>query len=220
MKKFIGVLFIGLILIELCGFSFFNNEEIDNEFSIESLYNYEKEFEVEEIETCASNSSKTYMDYRATTLVSSRQYQFMHNHCTVDKTGFLLDEDNFIAVALGSFYGEIGDRFYFTLDSGVVLPLVKAEEKADVDTDYRGCYHTIDGSVIEFVIDANEAARYFGVYGNGYVLSGNYNNYPTFNGEIVKVERVMDKKNTNKVTYSHVEINALSDDMFNYGSGY
>ena len=29
----------------------------------------------------------------------------------------------------------------------------KAEEKADEDTDYSGCYHRYDGSVIEFVID-------------------------------------------------------------------
>ena len=216
MKKFIVILFVSFIFMELCGFTFFNNEEV-KPFNINDLVDYEKEFNSEEIEVCASNSTKSYMDYRATTLVSSSQYQFMHNHCVVDKTGFLLDEDNFIAVALGSYYGGIGDRFYFTLDNGVVLPLVKAEEKADVDTDARGCYHTVDNSVIEFVIDSDKAGNYFGVYGNGYVLSGNYNNYPLFNGNIVKVERVLDEKNPNLVTYTNVDYDIKPINIFNIG---
>lgn len=220
MKKFMGILLIVFILLNVSGFTYFNHEESSNDFDISDLYHYEKKFNCEEIEVCASNSSKTYMDYRATTLTSSAQYQFMRNNCIVDKTGFLLDEENFIAVALGSFYGDIGDRYYFTLDSGVVLPLVKAEEKADVDTDYRGCYHTNDNSVIEFVIDSNYAGDYFGVYGNGYVLSGNYNNYPTFRGEIVKVERVLDKKETSIVTYDNNNLQIVPIDMFNYTSGY
>lgn len=216
MKKFIAILFVSFIFMELCGFTFFNNEEV-KPFNINDLVDYEKEFNSEEIEVCASNSTKSYMDYRATTLVSSSQYQFMHNHCVVDKTGFLLDEDNFIAVALGSYYGGIGDRFYFTLDNGVVLPLVKAEEKADVDTDARGCYHTVDNSVIEFVIDSDKAGSYFGVYGNGYVLSGNYNNYPLFNGNIVRVERVLDEKNPNLVTYTNVDYDIKPINIFNIG---
>ena len=216
MKKFIAILFVPFIFMELCGFTFFNNEEV-KPFNINDLVDYEKEFNSEEIEVCASNSTKSYMDYRATTLVSSSQYQFMHNHCVVDKTGFLLDEDNFIAVALGSYYGGIGDRFYFTLDNGVVLPLVKAEEKADEDTDARGCYHTVDNSVIEFVIDSDKAGNYFGVYGNGYVLSGNYNNYPLFNGNIVKVERVLDEKNPNLVTYTNVDYDIKPINIFNIG---
>ena len=216
MKKFIAILFVSFIFMELCGFTFFNNEEV-KPFNINDLVDYEKEFNSEEIEVCASNSTKSYMDYRATTLVSSSQYQFMHNHCVVDKTGFLLDEDDFIAVALGSYYGGIGDRFYFTLDNGVVLPLVKAEEKADVDTDARGCYHTVDNSVIEFVIDSDKAGNYFGVYGNGYVLSGNYNNYPLFNGNIVKVERVLDEKNPNLVTYTNVDYDIKPINIFNIG---
>ena len=163
--------------------------------NIEDFRNYSKEFVSEEISVCASGRAKTYMDYRATTARNSRQYQFIHNNLTVDETtGFLYDEDGFIAAALGSFYGEIGDRFYFTLDSGVVLPIVKSEEKADVDTDSSGCYHLGDNSVIEFVIDKNYAMEYFGRLSNNYVLNGNYNNHELFNGNIVKVERVTDEK--------------------------
>lgn len=163
--------------------------------NIEDFRNYAKEYVSEEITVCAAGRAKTYMDYRATTARNSRQYQFIHNNLTVDETtGFLYDEDGFIAAALGSFYGEIGDRFYFTLDSGVVLPIVKSEEKANVDTDDSGCYHLSDNSVIEFVIDKNYAMDYFGQLSNNYVLNGNYNNHELFNGNIVKVERVTDEK--------------------------
>ena len=163
-------------------------------FDINDLYDYQKQFKSEPLTVCSTNDAKTYMDYRMTNLVDSRQYQFLRYECTVDKnTGFLYDKDGFIAVALGSYYGVIGDRFYFTLDSGVVLPLVKGEEKADVDTDWEGCYHTLDGSVIEFVIDDDYAGAFFGTNSNGYVLDGNYNNYSLFNGGIAKVEKVLEE---------------------------
>ncbi len=218
-KKFYCILAVCILLV-ISGFTFFEDGE-KKEFDIDDLYDYQKKFKTEELDVCSSNTAKTYMDYRMTTVVASRQYQFLNYECTVDKkTGFLYDEAGFIAVALGSYYGVIGDRFYFTLDSGIVLPLVKGEEKADEDTDYSGCYHTIDGSVVEFVIDDDYAASYFGTNSNGYVLDGNYNNYSLFSGSIVKVEKVLDEKADRYVTY-HVEADQpKSIDIFNYASGY
>ena len=128
--KLLTVLFVFLLI---SGFTYINEDKEENTsaFELGDLYNYQKVFKSEEIDVCASGVAKTYMDYRATTARNSRQYKFIHNNLTVDETtGFLYDEDGFIGVALGSFYGEIGDRFYFTLESGVVLPLVKCEEKA------------------------------------------------------------------------------------------
>lgn len=221
MKKYscLGIL---LLVFILCGFTIYSNESVDDySFDLNNLYDYEKEYKTEEIEVCANTTAKTYMDYRMVTAVSSRQYQYIHNYLTVDKnTGFLYDDDGFIAVALGSYYGTIGDRYYFTLESGVVLPLVKSEEKADVDTDYTGCYHLIDTSIIEFVIDEDYASNYFWCNGNGYVLNGNYNNYSLFEGEIVRVEKVLDEKNEEIVSYStSIELNKEKD-VFYYASGY
>ena len=211
-----------LLLILLGGFTFVGiYENGKSTFDIEDLYDYQKKFQTEEIEVCARVGAKTYMDYRMTTVVNSRQYQFIHNELTVDKeTGFLYDEDGFIAVALGSFYGQIGDRFYFTLDTGIVLPLVKAEEKADQDTDATGCYHLNDTSIIEFVIDDYYAGQYFWNDGNGLVLDGNYNNYPLFNGNIDKVEKVLEEKNNKYVTYKYDSDLPKDVDIFNYASGY
>ena len=222
MKKVTTCLFLLLMFVAFSGFSYVSNEDNKNNgFDIEDLYDYKKEYKTEELDVCASEGAKTYMDYRMTTAVASRQYQFIHNCLTVDKeTGFLYDEDGFIAVALGSYYGTIGDRYYFTLDSGVVLPLVKAEEKADEDTDAMGCYHLIDTSVIEFVIDANYAGDYFWDNQNGLVLNGNYNNYWLFKGNIVKVEKVLEEKSDIQINYSYNTKLPVDFDIFNYASGY
>ncbi|MBQ6479312.1 MAG: hypothetical protein IJI44_08135 [Erysipelotrichaceae bacterium] len=222
MKKFPCVIAIFLILLLAGGFTFSVYEDAeDKSFSLDDLYDYQKEYKTEELSVCSVNTAKTYMDYRMTTVVSSRQYQFMHNYCTVDRrTGFLYDEEGFIAVALGSFYGEIGDRYYFTLETGIVLPLVKAEEKADEDTNSSGCYHVEDGSVIEFVIDSDYARNYFSTYSNGLVLDGNYNNYSLFRGSIVKVEKVLEEKRDDIVTYQISKDLPKQTDIFHYASGY
>ena len=205
-----------------CGFTYVDDStDEESTLNIDDFYDYQKEYKSEEIGVCASGTTKTYMDYRATTARNSRQYQFMHNEMTVDEnTGFLYDEDGFIGAALGSYYGEIGDRFYFTLETGVVLPIVKCEEKSDSDTDDSGCYHLSDNSVIEFVIDKDYALEYFGRLSNSYVLNGNYNNYSLFRGAISKVERVLDEKNEHYVTYSTESSPIFNNDIFNYGSGY
>ena len=222
MKKIIKVLFVLIIMMLFCGFTYVDDStDEESTLNIDDFYDYQKEYKSEEIGVCASGTTKTYMDYRATTARNSRQYQFMHNEMTVDEnTGFLYDEDGFIGAALGSYYGEIGDRFYFTLETGVVLPIVKCEEKSDSDTDDSGCYHLSDNSVIEFVIDKDYALEYFGRLSNSYVLNGNYNNYSLFRGAISKVERVLDDKNEHYVTYSTESSPIFNNNIFNYGSGY
>lgn len=218
MRRVLGISILVVVMMIITGFTpFFDN---GYHFDISDLYDYERQFESEDIDVCSMSDVKSYMDYRMTTLRSSRQYQFLNYECTVDKkTGLIYDKDGFIAVALGSYYGEIGDRFYVTLDTGIVLPLVKGEEKADEDTDWTGCYHMIDGSVIEFVINDDYALNYFGG-GNGLALNGNFNNYPLFSGGIVRFERVLDTKKGNLVTYLNNLIEPKKYDIFHYGSGY
>lgn len=171
------------------------------------------------MEVCSSSSSKTYMDYRAINNTRSKQYKYIQEYMTVDETGLLVDQEGFIGAALGSYFGKIGDRFYFTLDSGIVLPLVMIDAKANTDT-ANGCMQAHDKSVIEFVIDTNLAAEYFGRFGNGLVLQGNFNNYKLFRGEIVKVEKVTEVVNEKYVTYSQNEDTYINEDIFQYASGY
>lgn len=222
MKKVVIITLAIFAILVFGGFTSLSNEDVETPvFDLEELYDYQKQYKTEDIEICAKEGAKTYMDYRMTTVVNSRQYQFIHNYLTVDaNTGFLYDEDGFIAVALGSYFGEIGDRFYFTLETGVVLPVVKAEEKADVDTDVIGCQHKYDTSIIEFVIDTDYAGEYFWVGGNGLVMNGNYNNNSLFSGNIERVEKVLDEKNDKIVTFSIETDIPTNEDIFNYASGY
>lgn len=219
MNKLLKLLILTVIFITCTGFSY---SELENDnFDLTNLYDYQKKYKSEEVEVCALGETKSYMDYRATTDPTSPQFAYMRDYMHVDdKTGFLLDDEGFIGVALGSFYGQIGDRYYFTLDSGIVLPVVKIEEKADRDTDSSGCYHLSDGSVMEFVIDSDIANDYFGHYNNGYVLQGNYANHKMFRGNFVKVEKVLDDLRDNYVSYEDIDEVIDNRTLFNYASGY
>ena len=224
MKKIVYVLLLLASALIFSGFQYIDETTLDEKvgFDINNLSDYQKEYKSIEIEPCATSNIKTYMDYRAITARDSAQYWFIHDQMSVDEqTGFLYDKDGFIGVALGSFYGDIGERYYFTLESGVVLPLVKCESKADRDTDGTGCYHPADGSMIEFVIDKDYALNYFGRISNDYILNGNYNNYSLFTGDVVKVEKVIDEKNDKYVTYQKGTKKPVDkDNIFYYGSGY
>jgi hypothetical protein len=133
---------------------------------------------------CSSSASKTYMDWTKTS-ATSRQGKFMRRYMTVRK-GLLYDKDGFIGVALGSYFGTIGDRFIFTLSTGIELKLIKVEEKSDHHT-INGCEHKLDHSVIEFVVDVK--TNEFPYISNKYIANGNYNNLPQFNGKIVAVRK-------------------------------
>ena len=173
---------------------FFCSGFTPEEFSIENLDEYEKEYVAEEVAACSYSSVKTYMPISTITSKSSRQYKFIEEHITVDEeTGLIYDEDGFIGVALGSVFGAIGTRYYITLDTGVVLPVVKVDAKSDSHT-IDGCYHANDKSVIEFVIDRSKAEEFFGVGGNGLIKNGNLNNDERLKGRIEKVELVTDEK--------------------------
>jgi hypothetical protein len=137
-----------------------------------------------DIKVCSTSSSKTYMSH---TLISrnSIQGKFIDANMTI-KDGFLYDKDGFIGVALGSSFGNIGDRFIFTLDSGVELKLIKIERKADKHT-FNGCEQRWDKSVIEFVIDP--ATNLIPRASNGYIAQGNFNNLEQFRGRITRVRK-------------------------------
>ena len=167
---------------------------VPEEFSIEDLDEYEKEYVAEKMDVCSTSSVKTYMPISMITSKTSRQYKFIEEHMTIDEeTGFAFDEDGFIGVALGSVFGAIGTRYYITLDSGIVLPVVKIDAKSDSHT-IDGCYHANDKSVIEFVIDKKTAAEFFGVGGNGLIKNGNINNDDRLKGRIEQIEKVTDEK--------------------------
>lgn len=172
------LILIATLIIWLIVFSFLN-------LDIEALQTKPKGITLIKFEEpCSTSSVKTYMDYRKITLQSSLQYQYIQEHMTVID-GYLVSEDNYIGVALGSYFGEIGSKWIFLLDTGIELRLVKIEHKDDEHT-IDGCEQKYDGSVIEFVIDSD----YFELGSNNYVFNGNFNNNELFNGNIESYRKV------------------------------
>ncbi len=205
-RKTVALAFVFALFIALTGFDAKN-------FSIDHFDTYEKEFETEEMEVCFNLSAKTYMPYNAITKTTSPQYKYIHEKMTIDETtGMIYDEEGFIGAALASNFGAIGSRYYFTLDTGIVLPIVKVDSKPDAFT--NGCAAN-SGHIIEFVIDAKKAAEYFGVGPSGLVNYGNFNNDKRFEGVIVKIEKVLPTKKDAKVKYveSTKDVNLKGDDI-------
>lgn len=144
------------------------------------------------VEMAYQTSAKTYMDYRAITDTSSTQYQFIHSdEITICEDGFLRDSEGHIGVAMGSYFGEIGSRYICYLENGETIPVIKVEAKNDAHT-IEGFCGSIAYEIIEFVIDTKSNWMQNNVWENGYVFSGNFNNYEKFNGKIIKIDKVIE----------------------------
>lgn len=125
------------------------------------------------------------MDYKKITDKTSKQYQLIKklNKCT---DGLLRDEEGYIAVALGSQYGNIGDRFIVKLSTGKEVRVIKADEKADEDT-VNGCYHKVDKSMIEIIVIKGVFEKYY----NKAAIMGDFNYSDIFNGSIIEIYKVV-----------------------------
>lgn len=186
-----------------------------NDLDLSTLHNYQRQYLSQSIGACSSSSTKTYESYALITHPDSNQYKYIHEHMTIDsQTGLLYNEDGFIGAALGYNFGDIGSEYYFVLDTGVILPIVKVDSKGGA---VNGCSMTSDSSVIEFVIDTDIAMNYFGST-NGYVSNGNFNNCIDLAGSIVDVEKVSDEKLEDGVIYEeHVQDTFFALDLAQIG---
>jgi len=136
-------------------------------------------------EPCATSSTKSYMYLHSITSTTSKQFRLVVEHMNA-VGGLMYDGEGNIGVALGSWWGEVGSVWTIELSSGKILRVVKIDEKADQHV-INGCQHKVDGSVIEFVIEAQTNEYEYG--SNGFILSGNFNNHIDFNGDIIRVRK-------------------------------
>lgn len=181
--------------------------DINNEDSYNLNYNKYKECEykgniitdsnfeepmVIDIPVISNSSTKTYMSVNAIVDTTSDQWRYINEsgNISIDDRGFLVTNDGYIGVALGSYFGEIGTKYKFYLDTGIVIKVCKVENKADIHTTNNGFCH-LDGHVIEFVIDPNTDYMISNLYSNGYIFQGNFNNSNEFKGSIVKIEKIL-----------------------------
>lgn len=129
------------------------------------------------------NEFKSYMDYRAVTNVYSKQYKLINSGIFNKDNGLLMTNDGYVAIALGSRFGDIGDKFIISLDTGKKFKAIKADEKDDGDTSHR-CHHISDGSLIEFIVDVNKLEH----KNNLAYIMGDISYIDGFGGNIVSIE--------------------------------
>ncbi len=138
----------------------------------------------------ANSNKMTYMDYRAITDTTSKQYALQQDpYCVVDERGFLMYRDNWYVVAMGSYWGKIGDKFIVRLDNGTIIPVIMGDYKANVDTDEEHYAYAKDGHVLEFLIDTssssmiNSNAVYYGLINQA---------FPEFDSKIVSITKMVE----------------------------
>lgn len=170
----------------------YNRMIVDTEPSIPVITSIKSKLSIEDfagfeiVDVCHTSSSKTYM--LATSLSeTSQQAQFIKNNM-IAIDGLFYDKDGYVGVALGSYFGEIGTRYIFTLDTGIKLKVIKVEHKDDKHTN-NGCEQKWDKSVIEFVVDSKTNNVWVGQ--NTFIANGNFNNLDRFNGAIAQIKKVV-----------------------------
>ena len=130
----------------------------------------------------ADGSFKTYMDYKKITDKSSKQWHLQQLAYT-DSEGFRKFNGSYL-VAVGTYYAdEVGKEFRVTLDSGIVFHAMVGDIKQDIHTDANNQYVTMNGNIMEFIVDVDkldELTKKLGDVSN----SG-------LEGSIIKIEEVV-----------------------------
>lgn len=214
MKKDLRISLIGIILIAIIfGFAYWLSKtpeaeniyfkqtkvseetplyEVKTTVPMMELIEATPKFTYTPIKMMTTSTTKTYMDYRAITAKNSAQYRIIHSdRIEICKDGFLRDEDGFIGVAMGSYFGSVGERYICYLDNGKEIKVIKVEEKANQHTNNGFC-GSANNDIIEFVIDTKADWMRKNRSGNGYIFSGNFNHYSEFNGKIVRIDKVVE----------------------------
>lgn len=132
-------------------------------------------------------SAFLYMDYRAITDTASKQWE-LQQFAWTDSDGFRRIGDDY-CVALGTYYGEIGDRFIVTTDKGnsysVIMSDAKGYDAVSYDG-YKSWYHVCgDGrlNVVEFICDTDCLDSFAWTMGDCGVLDN-------IGGNVVSIERI------------------------------
>lgn len=97
---------------------------------------------------------KSYMDYRCITDKKSKQWQIV-SQAESDENGLMKIDNKYYCIALGSAFGNVGDKMLIKLSNGKEFYAIKADAKADKHTTIEKGKISADGSIAEFIIDKN-----------------------------------------------------------------
>lgn len=127
-----------------------------------------------------------FMDYRTLTDTTSRQWE-LQQYAWTDSDGFRRIGDDY-CVALGTIYGEIGDRFRITTDKGNTYTAIMSDAKgsdAVFYDDIHSWYHYAGNgcNVVEFVVQTEYLP-------SAVTISGSCGAVDYLSGNIVSIERI------------------------------
>lgn len=101
---------------------------------------------------------KSYMSWKALS-PESKQGQFSAQATPDPETAIMMYNGRYL-VALGFAYAdEVGQEIDIIMESGQVIPAVVGDFKAEEHTDEHNSTQRWDGSVVEFIVSDNEAAK-------------------------------------------------------------
>ena len=132
---------------------------------------YELQYCDNEVENVPNNTDHcwswvhTYMPYTAVTSENSIQYQVLNSDYawSDEDTGLRMYKDR-ICVAIGTGYeAEAGDYIDLVLEDNTIVKCIVGDIKSDLHTDDTNKFHTVDGSVVECIIDYtyfNDTSQY------------------------------------------------------------
>ena len=94
---------------------------------------------------------KSYMDYRTIINTSSTQYK-MQQEAYTDENGLRKIGEHF-CVAMGTYYGNLGDILCVETDKGASWTVILSDVKSDVHTDSTHRYTVSNHCMMEFIVD-------------------------------------------------------------------
>ena len=93
------------------------------------------------------------------------------------------DGVDYYCVALGSYYGVVGDKFWVETDKGNVYRVIKADAKADKHTDATNRVTMHNGCLMEWIVEINKLDPKVR-------RSGNIDNVPAVSGKIIRIVKI------------------------------
>lgn len=133
------------------------------------------------------NGFKSYMGV-GTLNKNSKQGKIVFNsNSYTNEDGLRIYRENgvdYYCVALGSYYGNVGDKFWVETDKGNKYRVIKADEKADKHTDPTNRFTIANGCIMEWIVEVNKldpAVR----------RSGNINNVKSVSGQIITISKIV-----------------------------
>lgn len=120
------------------------------------------------------------MDGAMITDTTSKAYEIIS---TLHVENGIYTDGEYIAVAMSNYYGQVGDRFKITLESGRVMKVIMADTKAPQHVE--NMCTSLDGSMLELIVDVSSVEQLYpdvALYGDFDLL---------FTGSVTKVERMI-----------------------------